>query len=682
MAIIKKEQIINLVIEGAEGYRRRFFFSNKKGPCWKSELLVGTDIRDEECWNGIPPEWIVDANGKKLFQPNIDKPAHKIYFPSRFVREKKVDTLDPKTGKKMRIAVPKSASARKPIDRIVDPETRAHLRDENTGLYIARIDPHFKRAVAYFHEDNNTDIPNYWVVTDEVSMEKFLYYPYPCNELDNVISDPEMQRKLEVIQRYHKLQVLFTYCRGKVPKHPSENPKPYATLSGTLAIDKGLKKVDIDGESGYYPAGKIKKGEKNTLSKNIKVKFNSVIKSKFKEGGKYYDIFNKKSIPPIIFHEKFMDENIEMTNNKVFLQGSNYVDFGSDEAFIRKIFNRAAGKRYDESIINNIDLDGNPKQLYLSQISTDAVKRGEDVRERFSVKNDYGGPRKEGAILTVRLARENDPGIGQNNYFKGEIVAYDNKRNRITLKITDVVGTLSGDRWKVSYDDVHSYYVANQFSSGRRWSIDKGAQYVIDNEVEGGTKSKYEGLTPSYGIAKGGYTKGNPSTTLKLLWQINGERTDGQFTWKITLLLKYGKRTNDDAFGNVTFKEYTLNPDSIYNDGRLEQTEVVNLVPPDKSFDNLWVRAGSVGEEPITTEQFNQLSEREQDLYRRYCIMDDLNIYNGLIDLLDKFMGKVNSIDPQEALKLVDITQQAFGTELQETKRLVNKILSEIKKQK
>jgi hypothetical protein len=658
MAIIKKEQIIKLVIEGSEGYRRTQLFPDKPGWCWKQELDIGTDISNVDCWGGYPPNYIVDKANNRKFVPIPNYEPHRIYFPPGVIKAK-------------------NFSARKPIDRVIDPETGTHKRDEK-GLYVKQLDPHFKRAVAYFHLDNFTDIPDYWVVTDEETGEKFLYYPYPCEKLNDLISDPVMQRKLELIYRYHKLNVLFTTCKGiKIPKGPQETPKPYATFSGSLAIDKTLKRVDIE-PGGYYPAGKIRTGDKNTLSKNIKLILNSVVREKFKQGGDYNKILNKKSIPTIILHDKYINEVQVMTNDKIVLQGFHYIGYGSDDTFIKKIFNKLTNKRYEEVVNNFVDLEGKPMIINLSRYSQQAIDRGEDVTIRFSVKNDYTKPRKEGATLTVTLAPEENPGLGKDNYFKGQIVKYDDSRNRLTLKLTDVVGNRSGDRWVVSYGDVGSYYIANQFNSKRNWSIDKGAQFIIDNE--GGTKAKYKGLTPSYSISTGGYTKSNPSTTLRLFWSINGDRYGGEFIWKMTLLLKYGKRDNVNVSGKVDFNNYTLLPNSIFDDGRIEETEVVNLIPPDKAFDDLWVRGGSIGEEPITTEQFNQLNDTEKGKFRTYTIMDDLNVYNGLTKLLEKLIGKVNSIDPQEALKLVPVDQPTFGSNLQEA--LVNKILNEIKRQK
>jgi len=692
-----KSQIIKLIleakneiIEGSEGYRRTQFVSRKKGPCWKETLLVGTDITDETCWGGVPPLWIVDKDGNKLFQPDWDTPSQKIYFPKKF-SNLTTSYYNPDTGKKVDkpVKVTKSYSARKPVDRIKDPETGKYLRDENTGLYIMRIDPHHKQGVAYFLQDNYTDTPDYIVATDKDTGEQYLYYPIHCDDLNNYIKDPENQRKLEVIERYHKLTVLFTKCKRRglenKPKGYPENPEVYAILApGKMVVDKERKAEYVDPEdySDVVPA-KLRKGEKDSVSKQIKFITGRVLRNKFSQNGEYYKIFESKTIPAIEFNDKFWEYTKLMTNDEIKYRGLNYMYFPTDETYIRKIYNKVRKRKYDEVFVNTVNLDGEPVIIDLNRIDKSKINSEDGVEIRFSVDNNYTGPRKDNARLVLRLAKETDPGLGQNNYMVGNIIAFDKFRKRVTIKLVDAVGNLYGDRWKVSYEDTYFGYQSRFFK--KKWTDDRIAQYDLDAFMgdDYTTKSRYEGQSPAYNVASLGFTKPNAATTLKMLWDITGTRDGGTFKWKITIKTQYGRRKAGEMGPRVTFQGYTLSDDNnIYKDGMIQHEVNVNIEPPNKQFDDLWIRADEPGESPITTQDFNNITDETlRAKYRRFTIMDDLDVYNGFIQLIDEFMDKVRQINPAEALKTVDMSRERLGT-MNESKSIVERIIQEIKLRK
>jgi hypothetical protein len=420
-------------------------------------------------------------------------------------------------------------------------------------------------------------------------------------------------------------------------------------------------------------------GKKASVSEQIKTKVNTVLRDKFRDDEKYYNEFTKRSIPPIMFTRKFLNNHItELTNDNILYQGLNFVSYDSDEDFLNKIFARAQNKKYDVQFINN-------------EINLAEVKPGETLR--FDVDVRYDGPRREQARISMQLSGEGvAQGIGKNNYIKGHIVAYDNKRNRLTIMVDEVVGDRKGDRWAVRYLGENMYYVSRQFNKKyANWALDKGAQFELnpDESADDKTLTRWEGTTQSLKLDRYGYQKPNPSTTLSQLWTLTGTREGNRFTWNLKMKLQYGTKDDSVFTGRVNFKDFNLSPDyvnDVYNGSVIESTVTVGIddnIQVDGNFICTFQHRNSQGQKvPVNTiisaDEFNNLPTKEKEFYTVFTVIDLLPVREGLEQVIFDFMNKVKAIDPQQALVAVDISQQRFGN-LDEGKLLVDRILNEIK---
>jgi hypothetical protein len=378
-----------------------------------------------------------------------------------------------------------------------------------------------------------TPEPDYWILNpNKVEGEEFMVIPLTCENVDEFIKNNIDWLKL--IQRYHKLNPIFIRCQRRVGGELQKNIRPTDQPKGKLNIVTPTTPIDIEKYSkdvAVRSAAKVT-GNKASVSEMIKTKINDLMTEKFEDGKEYYNLFTSRSIPPIIFSRKFLNNHIgELSNNTILYQGLNYVSFDSDDDFLTKILARAQGKKYDFRIIETFL---NLKELKIG----DTIRLDVDVR--------YDGPRKENAPVVLELFDNKIGfGLGKNNYIKGHIVAYDNKRNRLTINIDDVVGQKSGNKWALNYLGTNMYYVARRFNKiYSNWNLDKGAQFELNPEETSDDKTitRWEGTSPIYSLDRYGYQKPNPSTTLSQLWTLFGKKENNKFVMNLKMKLQYGTK--------------------------------------------------------------------------------------------------------------------------------------------
>lgn len=622
------------------------------------------------CWGDFAPSKVIDGKGK-IFTPQVRNPRHKMYFPPIFSRD---------------------------VSHLIatDKASRADLGYEDYGQEPARIEdeyiidakgnviknPRYGEYIMKRRENNVTPISLKgsddvvaWFTKDELFL-----VPLTCDEIDEFVEDNK--EWLKTYQRYLKSNPIFIRCtnqrtkikniRPKATNPPSAKELEIAVPSTSMDIEKYSKDVDAINIRNVT-------GNKASVSEQIKTKVNVVLREKFKDGEDYYTEFTKRSIPPIMFTRKYLNRHVgELSNDNIFYQGLNFVSYDSDEDFLNKIFTRAQNKKYDVQYVD--------AEIDLSTVQPNSTLR-------FDVGVRYDGPRKEQARIVMQLSDEGvGLGLGKNNYIKGHIVAYDNKRNRLTIQVDEKLGDKKGSRWAVKYLGENMYYLSRQFNKKyNNWELDKGAQFVIaPNEFEGNkTLTKWAGTTQTYGLDRYGYQKPNPSTTLSQLWTLSGTREGDRFTWNLKMKLQYGTKDDSVFTGKVNFKDFNISPDyvdEVFNGSIIESTVTVginNNIDIDNSYVCTFQHRNSEGQKvPVNTivsaEEFNNLPTNEKEYYTVLTVIDLLPVREGLEQVIFDFMNKVKAIDPQQAMVGVDVSQSAFG-DLDEAKRIVNRIINEIK---
>lgn len=703
----------------------------------RQEYLFGTSIEDRE------NKFIIfrpirdtknPVTGNVKSHKNL--PGWKKYLP--VVKPKDPQTKfysNPETGERITYKVNPSELSK-----------QVAVRDES-GSPIIDINPdspYFGNIITMSEEGNlqvsiwspganpDVDPPSFFKVK-EGDME-FLYYPLKCNDVKELLENKELLEKLDRIRRINNLNLLFHDYPKCFPQSGIQSkPKIYGQFLGIPGSYDYGKKVDYP-EDVDYPIGKRRTGKKDSTSKTIAMIFNKMMAKEFAIKGPTFNLFEKKGLPPIIFAQKNINTYIDLTNEDILYQGINNVDYGSKEALVRKVFNRAMGKKYDQALVKTVLEDSDKEQIF----SILDINFGDKVR--FDVQNDYSGPREEGATLRLYAMKggpvekltgkktattattSGDISYGKQNWIQGEIVAYDNNRQRITIKVREKQGTGSSSYWMIEYEESSMFYEPRQFNTKyRHWEPDRSIQFDLNNatndnqasrlKFDDETKSRYEGVTPIYGLGASGYRNTNPEVTFRLFWEIGGERNGDTFDWSMIIKTQMGIKDPSNPTGNVIFKpfKYELSNDDtayqlnlnnengqIYNDGIITSVVSVDLDEmADVEYGNTWIYTTNNAKnikslnrrfqfgDLISTEDYEKLTDDERTKFRIYTIMDNFKVSEGLKQLFDDIKSKVEALDPQQALIAVNPEERAEPRNLQEQiDNIVKNIIREIRRNK
>ena len=714
----------------------------------RQENKFGKTIKDRETKFILfrPLRDVKDPATGKPIKSHKNEPGWLKYIP--ILPEYITDIeIDPTTGEKKMVSY--GASELRPEDFVRDelgvPIIELNKDSPNYLNYIMKPEDDNKQVAIWLEGDNpEVDPPSLFIATDDDGRE-FLYHQLQCyktNEEDNrptlqeKLNDPEFVKKLNRVKKNLGLNILFLHsCRKATSGIQSQNVDPVGQFIGMPGEPGYGKAVDYP-EDVVYPSGKRRTEKKDDVSKTIKMSFNKIIAKEFAIKGPTFNLFESKSLPPIVFDTKHMNTYTDKpTYNKILYQGINTVDYGSKETLVRKIFNRATGKKYDQALVKTVLENNKTKELNIGDINI-----GDKIR--FDVYNIYSGPRQENAVLRLYAVKggpveklsgtkvattattSGDIGYGKQNWIQGKIVSYDNKRNRITIEVTKKQGIGFSSTWMIEYGDVSMFYEPRQFNKKyRRWSPDRAIQFEKINlndatdaaqtgnvEFSDETKSRFKGVTPIYGLGRLGYRDTDPEVTFRMLWEIAGERQENTFDWSMLIKTQMGIKDPRNPTGNVIFQpfKYGLSDDNtayqldltnpngqIYNDGMITSEVSVDLDEMvDFDYDGTWICIKShvnstlnkrIEENTlISTEEFESLSPTERENFRVYTIMDNYKVRLGLEQLIEDIKSKVEALDPQQALLAVNPSEEsAQRVNVQEQlNNIVRNIIREIKQNK
>lgn len=167
----------------------------------------------------------------------------------------------------------------------------------------------------FFKEDNDTDIPDYWVANPNLEVgAEILVVPLDCSELEEFKA--ANQEWLESIGALHNLEPQLASCkRGKYHR----------------PVEKWV-------EGGYKPTG-----EKYSASERIKRIFNDVISSEF-ENEEFSEVLNKRSIPAIVARDRSnVSQYGKFDNNQVVYETHNNNAYQSVQDFLKAAVARVKG---------------------------------------------------------------------------------------------------------------------------------------------------------------------------------------------------------------------------------------------------------------------------------------------------------------------------------------------------
>ena len=181
-------------------------------------------------------------------------------------------------------------------------------------------------------------------------------------------------------------------------------------------------------------------------------------------------------------------------------------------------------------------------------------------------------------------------------------------------------------------------YLARQFNT----------RYSNWEETKKNVK-KYEGKTPVFNLDARGYSELNMDVSMKMLFEITGERNGENFTWTISMVNKFGRKRPDEyRIKNGKLEPITLKDGGYLDEGKLSKSVTVQLDP-------------------------------EKD-YNETTIMGDIAVAQGLREAIEDFKSLIENISPKSALKYANVRRSDIERVNESVVKLSLDILSQIKK--
>lgn len=163
----------------------------------------------------------------------------------------------------------------------------------------------------------------------------------------------------------------------------------------------------------------------------------------------------------------------------------------------------------------------------------------------------------------------------------------------------------------------------------------------------------YMGKTEIYNLDKRGYEALNLDVSLRMDFEVTGQKQGNNFVWTISMVNKFGQKLPTDASIRERYKEVTYKVS--FNSGSI------------------------LDEKVISTSVSVDITGESYDENRHILDVKTQNpIYDGLVKAIDDFKSKVESIKPKEALKLASIEErdiQKSNLNERETIKLVKSFL-------
>lgn len=197
--------------------------------------------------------------------------------------------------------------------------------------------------------------------------------------------------------------------------------------------------------------------------------------------------------------------------------------------------------------------------------------------------------------------------------------SYNSKEDFLELVFNRITGEFESEEQK---EKMKTHTLARQFNTKyRNWEEDRK------------NDKRYKGKTNIYKLDRLGFEKLNLDVSLRMTFKVSGINSGNNFTWKISMLNKFGQKLPTDAYVKEKFKEVTyrvsFNPGSVLDEKEISSE--VNVDISNESFDDNRFILDIKSKNPV---------------------------YDGLIRAIDEFKTRVASIKPKEALKLASIEER------------------------
>lgn len=178
--------------------------------------------------------------------------------------------------------------------------------------------------------------------------------------------------------------------------------------------------------------------------------------------------------------------------------------------------------------------------------------------------------------------------------------------------------------------EMKTYYLARQFNQNyRNWEADKKNQ------------KQYAGKTDVYKLDAYGLEEKNLDVSIRMDFQITGERMGESFAWNVRMSNKIGKKMKEES----------------------------------------GLRGGFLDDKIFQVSKTAQLDPRKE-YGDSYTVVDDINVINALMEAIEELKSQIEVIDPKETLKVANVKQYQINRDVNESikNRLVQRVINKLKK--
>jgi hypothetical protein len=178
--------------------------------------------------------------------------------------------------------------------------------------------------------------------------------------------------------------------------------------------------------------------------------------------------------------------------------------------------------------------------------------------------------------------------------------------------------------------EMKTYYLARQFNQNyRNWEADKKNQ------------KQYAGKTDIYKLDAFGLEEKNLDVSIRMDFQITGERMGESFAWNVRMSNKIGKKMKEES----------------------------------------GLRGGFLDDKIFQVSKTAQLDPRKE-YGDSYTVVDDINVINALMEAIEELKSQIEAIDPKETLKVANVKQYQIKRDVNESikNRLVQRVINKLKK--
>ena len=276
---------------------------------------------------------------------------------------------------------------------------------------------------------------------------------------------------------------------------------------------------------------------------------------------------------------------------------SNLPDDEENDSNIERRPYQASGETYD--VQENIRRIFNPILREELGIESDKGKQFNEVLSKRSIPSlNIGDPKFE----------DKHQDVWTNDLIKYRLLGFNLYKSAQDF-LKAVVARIGGKET----EQQTTTYLARQFNT----------RYSNWEETKKNDK-RYEGKTPVFNLDTKGYSELNLDVTMKMLFEITGERDGNNFTWTVSMVNKFGRKRPDE----YRIKNGKLDPITLKDGGYLDEGKLSNSVTVQLDTDKN---------------------------YNESTIMSDVAVSEGLRQSIADFKAKIEGISPKSALKYANV---------------------------